>query len=98
MQTAHELFIHELNDMLDGEKKLVEAVGEQEAQSTNPEVKKAFGAHRKQTEQQVERLQEAFESLEESPEETECKGIKGLIEEVHAFMEEDPSPDLIDVF
>lgn len=98
MQTAHELFIHELGDMLDAEQKLVEALGEQEESSTRPEVKKAFAAHRGQTEQHVKRLQQAFETLGEEPEETECKGIKGLIEEVHSFMEEDPSEDLIDVF
>jgi ferritin-like metal-binding protein YciE len=98
MQTAHELFVHELQDMLDAERRLVEALGEQAEESSRPEVKKAFENHRKQTEQQVERLEQAFETLGEEPEETECAGIKGLIEEHEKFKEEDPSPDILDVF
>ena len=98
MQTAHELFIHELGDMLDAEQKLVEALGEQAEESSRPELQKAFQAHQAQTEKQVERLHQVFESIEEEPEETECKGLKGLIEEHVACKEEDPSEDLLDIF
>ncbi len=98
METAHELFIHELGDMLDAEKKLVEALGKQAEESSRPELQKAFQSHQAQTEKQVERLQQVFEDLGEQPEETECKGIKGLIEEHDAFQEEDPSEDLRDIF
>ncbi len=98
MQTAHEFFIHELNEVLDVEQRLVEALGELEAQSSRPELKKAFAAHRQQTEKHEERVRQIFEELEETPEQTECKGIKGLIEEARAFMEESPSEDLLDVF
>lgn len=98
METAHEFFIHELGDMLDAEKKLVEALGKQAEESSRPELQKAFQSHQAQTEKQVERLQQVFEDLGEQPEETECKGIKGLIEEHDAFQEEDPSEDLRDIF
>lgn len=98
METAHELFLHELGDMLDAERKLVEALGKQAEESTRPELKKAFQSHQAQTEKQVERLQQVFEDLGEQPEETECKGIKGLIEEHDAFQEESPSEDLLDIF
>jgi ferritin-like metal-binding protein YciE len=98
MQTAHELFVHELGGMLDAEKKLVEALGEQQQESSRPELQKAFGAHRAQTEKQVQRLQQVFESIQEQPKDTECKGIRGLIEEHESFKEEDPNHDLLDVF
>jgi ferritin-like metal-binding protein YciE len=99
MQTAHELFIHELNDMLDAERKLVEALGKQAEESSRPDLKKAFDTHQEQTQKQVERLEQCFESIDEEPEERECKGIQGLIDEHDSFMdEEDPSEDLIDIF
>ena len=60
MQTAHEFFIHELNEILDVEQRLVEALGELEAQSTRPELKKAFAAHRQQTEKHEERVRQIF--------------------------------------
>jgi ferritin-like metal-binding protein YciE len=98
MQTAHEFFIHEMSDMLDAEQKLVEILGTQVEESTNPQAQKAFQQHQKQTEKQVERLRQAFESIGEQPEDSECAGIQGLKEEHDTFQEEDPSPDLIDVF
>lgn len=98
MQTGHELFIHELADILDGERQLVDALQELENDSTNRQLKEAFGNHREETEGQVERLQECFSLLGEEPEEAECAGIKGLVEEKKSFMEEDPSDDILDVF
>ena len=98
METAHELFVHELKDMLDAENKLVEALGKQAEESSRPELKKAFESHQAQTEKQVQRLEQAFESIGEESEETECAGIKGLIEEHDNFKDEDPSPDLLDIF
>src|ERR1051325_2551313 len=98
MQTAHELFLHEMSDMMDAERKLVEALGEQAEESSNAQVKKAFEVHQRQTEGQVRRLQQAFESLGEEPEETECAGLKGLKEEHDNFKEENPAEDILDVF
>jgi ferritin-like metal-binding protein YciE len=99
MQTAHEFFIHGLTDILSAERQLVEALGKQAEESTRPELKKAFESHREQTQKQVERLEQCFEEIGEEPEETECKGMKGLIEEHDSFVEEeDPSEDLIDIF
>lgn len=99
MQTAHELYIHELTDMLSAEQQLVEALAEQAENASNAQLKKAIETHRTQTEKQVERLQRCFQEIGEEPEETECKGIKGLIEEYKSFAEEeDPSEDILDHF
>jgi ferritin-like metal-binding protein YciE len=99
MQTAHELFIHELQDMLDAEQQLVEALGEQAGESSRPDLQKAFQSHQAQTEKQVERLHQVFEEIGEEPEEVECKGIRGLIEEHNTFkQEEDPAEDIMDIF
>src|SRR5436309_356342 len=98
MQTGYELFVHGLNDMMDAEQQLVEALNENANDSSRQDLKKAFEQHRRETERQVERLQECFQLLGEEPEETECHGIRGLLQEKKAFSEEDPSADLIDVF
>ncbi len=99
MQTAHELFVHELQDMLDAEQQLVEALGEQADESSRPDLQKAFQSHQAQTEKQVERLHQVFELIGEEAEEVECKGIRGLIEEHNHFKEEeDPAEDIMDIF
>src|SRR3954452_11358637 len=98
MQTGKEFFIHGLNDIYDAEQQLVEALGELAQDSNQAQLKKAFESHRAQTEKQVQRLQQVFEILGEQPEDTECHGIRGIIQEKKSFMEEEPSPDLMDVF
>ncbi len=97
MQTAHELFLHGLSDILDGERQLVEALEKHAEQASRPDLKKAFESHRQQTEKQVQRLEQVFESLGEKPEDAECKGIKGLIEEHETFMKEEPTPNIADI-
>lgn len=99
MQTAHELFIHELRDMLDAERKLVDALGEQAEETERPDVSKAFASHQAQTEKQVQRLEQVFVSIDEMPRDTECAGIRGIIQEHDNFkQQEDPSPDLLAIF
>lgn len=97
IQTAHELYIHELNDMLSAEQQLVEALAQQAEMANNAQLKKAFESHRNQTMKQVERLQQCFAEIGEQPQPEECKGIKGLIEEFQSFAKEKgPSPDILD--
>jgi ferritin-like metal-binding protein YciE len=98
MQTAHELFLHDLSDILDGERKLVDALQEQADSASNEQLQKALAAHQQQTVKQVERLEQVFQDLGEQPQETECKGLAGLLEELETFKrEEQPSPDILDV-
>ena len=100
MQSAKELFIHELTDMLDAEQKLVEALGQlAEDHAEEPQLQKGFQQHQAQTEKHVQRIQQIFEQLGEEPEETECKGVRGLIEERDSFKnEEDPAQDILAIF
>lgn len=99
MQSARELFIHELTDMLDAERKLIDALGQlAEDHSEEPQLQKAFQSHQAQTEKQAERIQQIFEEVGEQPEGSECKGIKGLIEERDSFKEEDPADDILAIF
>jgi ferritin-like metal-binding protein YciE len=98
MESAREFCIHELNDILDGERKILKALEEQIEECSRPELVKGLEAHHGQTEKQIERLEQCFEELNEQPESVECKGVKGLVEEHDSFMEEDPSEELIDIF
>jgi len=98
MQTAHELFMHELSDMLDGERKILDALRQQSEESSRNDLKTQMEKHRDQTEEQIQRLEQCFQELDAEPQETECTGIRGIIEEHENFKQEDPSEDLIDFF
>lgn len=54
METAHELFLHEMSDMLDAEHNLLEALQQQSEESSRPDLQKAFATHRQQTEKQIQ--------------------------------------------
>lgn len=98
MQTGEELFIHELNDMIDAERQLIETLREAAEECSRQDLKRSLEQHRKETETQLERLNHCFELMGQEPEEAECFGIRGLIKEKKAFSEEKPSPDLLEVF
>ncbi len=98
MQTAQELFLHELREMLDAEHRILEILSEQREESSNTSLQSAFQAHHKQTESQIERLEQCFELIGAEAQQTECAGIKGLREERESMIREDPSADILDVF
>src|SRR4029453_11090134 len=49
--------------------------------ASSPELKDAFQKHLEQTKGHVERLEQLFDQLDESPKGKTCHGMKGLIEE-----------------
>jgi|SRR5215472_4078141 len=98
MQTGHELFVLELNEILDGEHQLLKVLEENANDSAGEDLQDAFRKHFQETEGHVDRLRQCFELLDEQSHETECRGIRGLAEEKISFSKEEPTKDLIDVF
>ena len=47
METGHELFVHGLNDMMDAERQLVNALEKNAGDSSRADLKKAFEQHRR---------------------------------------------------
>jgi ferritin-like metal-binding protein YciE len=87
--TLHDAFIDELRDTYDAEKQLTKALPKLAKASSNPELRQAFETHLKETQGQIERLEQVFESLDEKARGKHCDGIAGIIEEGKAIMEED---------
>ncbi len=96
MNTAYELFLSGLRDMLNAENKLVHVLGEQERETKRDDLRQAFEQHRHQTSQHAARLVDVFRLVGETPEQADCKGIDGLKEEKLELMKKNPSQDLLD--
>jgi ferritin-like metal-binding protein YciE len=79
--SLHVLLSHELKDLYDGEHQILEALPKIIEQASNPELKTALEAHRKETELHVTRLEDCFNMLEMKPERATCDGMKGIIKE-----------------
>ena len=55
----------------------------------NPKLRQAFESHLEETQGQITRLEQVFESLDEKARGKHCDGIAGIIEEGKSIMEED---------
>ncbi len=99
METARELFEHELRDMYDAENKLLNALESMASKVTNPELESSFSEHRSQTEGHIKRLDQVFGQIDRAARREPCKGITGLIQEFSEFIkDENPSEDVLNVF
>jgi Mn-containing catalase len=88
MSQLKELLTKEMSDLLDAETQLTGALPKLAEAAHNPKLKEAFEKHLAQTQQHVERLRKAFQSLGEEPENEPCKAMQGLIEESQEIIEE----------
>jgi ferritin-like metal-binding protein YciE len=87
--TLHDMFIDELRDTYDAEKQLTKALPKLAKASSNPKLRQAFESHLQETQGQIDRLEQVFESLGEKVRGKHCDGIAGIIEEGKSIMEEE---------
>lgn len=87
LENLKTLYLEELKDAYDFEHQLLDALPEMEETATHPELARAFGEHRRETENQVRRLEQVFTLLGEKPARKSCKGMKGVIAEGEEFLE-----------
>jgi ferritin-like metal-binding protein YciE len=87
--TLHDAFIDELRDTYDAERQLTKALPKLAKAATSPQLREAFETHLEETQGQIERLEQVFETLDEKVRGKHCDGIAGIIEEGKSVMEED---------
>jgi ferritin-like metal-binding protein YciE len=95
-QGLKDLYVDELKDLYNAENQLVKALPMLARAATSDELRQGFEEHWEQTKGHVERLEQIFEMLDESPKGKKCKGMEGLIEEGSEVMEEDYEGNLLD--
>ena len=96
MDNLQELLVEEMRDVYHAEGQLLKALPKMAKKATNPKLKKAFETHLRETEVQIQRLEQAFEKLGEKARGKKCHGMEGLIEEGKEMMSEDMDDDVMD--
>ena len=81
-----ELFHETLKDIYYAEKKLVSTLPKMAKAAHSEELKAAFEKHLAETEGQVERLEQVFEMIDETPRGKTCDAINGLVDEGKEIM------------
>lgn len=90
------LYIDELKDIYNAENQLVKALPKMAKAASSEELRRGFEEHLEQTKGHVQRLEQIFQTLGESPKGKKCKGMAGLVEEGSEVMGEDFEGSLMD--
>ena len=84
----HELFVEELRDVLGAERQLLKGLKKLASNAEGETLKNAFQTHYTQTEGQIERLKQVFESIGLTARGKKCKAMEGLLEEADEILED----------
>jgi len=95
--TVKDLLVQEIKDLFSAENQLTHALPKMAEGASDPELKKGFENHLKETEVQMERLEKVAELLDASPRGKACEAMKGLVKEGEEALKEDADPDLKDL-
>lgn len=92
----HELFLDELADVYSAEQQLTKALPKLAKAAESDELREAIEQHLEETEEHISRLEQVFESLDESVKKKTCKAMKGLIEEGDEIVKEQKDSSALD--
>jgi ferritin-like metal-binding protein YciE len=95
-EALRQLYIDELKDLYHAETQLVKALPKMAKASSSVELAARFEEHLNQTKGHLERLEQIFELLEESPKGRKCLGMEGLLKEGAEIMGEDYNDEVLD--
>src|SRR4029450_7374193 len=84
-----ELYIDELKDLYSAENQLIRALPKMAKAANSEDLREGFEAHLEQTKEHVQRLEQIFKSMDESPKGKKCVGMEGLVKEGSEAIEED---------
>ena len=96
LNSLQTLYVDELRDLYNAENQLLKALPKMAKAASSPELQQAFEEHLNQTQEHVDRLEEIFDKLGQSPKGKKCKAMEGLIEEGSEILEEEGDPSVID--
>ncbi len=91
-----ELFTETLKDIYFAEKQILRALPKMAKEAKSPDLKEAFETHRDETENQVERLNQIFESMGRPARGKTCEAILGIIDEAKEVMDEFKGEEALD--
>ena len=94
--SMRQLYVDELRDLYNAETQLVRALPKMAKTASTAELRQAFEEHLRQTSEQVSRLEQIFESLDEKPTGRKCLGMDGLVKEAAETMQEKYSASVMD--
>src|SRR6476619_5533104 len=85
--SLREHLVEELNDLLNAEQQLIEALPKMAERAADRELRTAFRSHLAETRQHEKRVAQALKQLGEEASGKTCEAMKGLLEEGQELMD-----------
>jgi ferritin-like metal-binding protein YciE len=96
VKTMEDLFVETLKDIYYAEKHILKALPGMVKKADSKKLKEALETHRKETEGQVDRLDQVFKLFDVAPRGKKCEAIEGIIAEAKEHMEDIEDPKVLD--
>ena len=96
LNSLRDLYLAELKDLYDAERRIIKALPKMVESASSPDLRNAFEQHLEQTRNHVNRLEQIFQRLNETPKGKKCKGIAGIIDAGEDLMDKDAAPAVCD--
>jgi len=85
-ESMKELFVHQLEDVYDAEKRILDILPRIKDVSMNSQLQSMLTQHPEQVQQHRERLEQVFEALGHNPSRETCPAMRGLIQEAEEMV------------
>lgn len=97
LESLHDLFIEELQDLYSAENMIIKALPKMIEKASAPDLRSSFSRHLEQTRGQVQRLERIFGQLANVDREgKKCKGMEGIIKENKDLLKEAKDSEVLD--
>lgn len=96
IKTMEALFVETLKDIYYAEKHILKALPSMVKKAASRELKEALETHRKETEGQVDRLDQVFKLFDLAPRGKKCEAIEGILAEAKEHMAKIEDPEVLD--
>ncbi len=94
--SLQDLYLNKLQLTHDAERQILEALPQLAQAVQNPELRNGLEAHRRQTEEQVRRLEQIFQREGQRPQSIHCTSMRALIQEGQQLVQQVQDPDTRD--
>ena len=96
--SLQDLYLNKLRMIYDAEQQALQAMPQMLQMANNAELKQGFERHERETEQQVRRLEQIFQSQGQQAQPVECKPLRAMVQEAQQVAAGIQDPDTLDAF
>lgn len=96
LNSVQDLVTYKLKAIYDAENQALEAYPQVVQAVSSPQLKQALQQHMQQTQGQVQRLEQIFQQMGQSPSRETCISMQGLIQEAQQLIQQGGAPEVLD--